>query len=93
MLLTIVRACHIPATPSPARSARITSLGKSNGWLQVVRVLCPFCGREHVHGWPITEPPTLEIVRFASCNRVDGCRYRIAAEAPASPPPSPKRAV
>jgi len=69
----------------------VLSLGRSNGWLRAVRVRCPFCDAEHVHGWPITAPETTEMLRFASCTRRD--RYLVVC-LPAAPrrPRSPRAA-
>lgn len=40
-----------------------------------VYVRCPFCSATHVHGWPISDPPTLSIVRWAKCERKE--QYRV----------------
>ena len=41
--------------------------GKRNGVVMQTYVLCPYCKKEHLHGWPITYPPTPKIRRVARC--------------------------
>ena len=61
--------------PLPAWEIGIERKGATLWHVCAVYVRCPFCHQTHVHGWPISTPPTLSIVRWANCDMKD--RYRV----------------
>jgi hypothetical protein len=52
---------------APTWELGIEKRGGVQSDVTAVYVRCPFCQQLHVHGWPMSNPPTLAITRWSRC--------------------------